>query len=578
MRRVARSAALGAALTLAVAAPAAGNDFCATFGSNPLHAECDPGVDTFATGFKDAVNQANANPGPDRVLVGPGTYPYGGSPAIGAAGQGLIVDGSGRDATFMGVDESHETLFVADDPDTVVSDLEVQLGSTDSPSGLVMIAGAVERVDVTGSPIGLSHGLELADGAEADDIVIALRPATPSATAFGITTFDSGTGTVNMKDVVARATIALFAASGSAPRVQRGRYTGEGYGIYVEGVGDFVGDSFVARAAHAEFFAFVISQNDGSSGTTVVLRHATIWAPARGYGLFAGQSAGHQTHVDVANTVIDGPGIVDVYGSVSSDTSEVTIDLSHSSWRPEAQQVNEGGGGTVTITSGPGNLPGPDPRFVNGGGGDFRLLADSPLIDVGDPAPLALDESPFDYLGGDRLLDGDGDAVDRRDIGAEEFDPADPPPEPGDGDRGAGGGGDDGGDAPPPPVQPPVGPPGDPPVLVPPSPVFAPLSVRGGNRRVDRRGRVTFVIGCPAVAPVPCAGSVLLRTARRRALTLGRKAFTIAPGRTARVRVKVGRRGRRALRRARRLRVRAIVTAANASPVWRTFTLRPPRR
>jgi hypothetical protein len=102
------------------------------------------------------------------------------------------------------------------------------------------------------------------------------------------------------------------------------------------------------------------------------------------------------------------------------------------------------------------------------------------------------------------------------------------------------------------------------------------LSVRGGNRRLDRRGRVTFVVGCPAAAPGPCAGRVVLRRARR-PLALGRKAFTLAPGQAGRVRVKVGRRGRRALRRAKRLRVRATVTASNASASQVTFVLRPRR-
>lgn len=60
-----------------------------------------------------------------------------------------------------------------------------------------------------------------------------------------------------------------------------------------------------------------------------------------------------------------------------------------------------------------------DPEFADPGAGDYHLTAGSPLIDAGNPAPVA-DE---DIDGDDRVLDGDRDGTAVRDIGADEFVP-----------------------------------------------------------------------------------------------------------------------------------------------------------
>ncbi len=66
-----------------------------------------------------------------------------------------------------------------------------------------------------------------------------------------------------------------------------------------------------------------------------------------------------------------------------------------------------------------------DPRFE--GPEDVRLRADSPLVDAGRPGPLADDEPHEDALGFVRVVDGDGDGVPRRDVGALERQPPPPP-------------------------------------------------------------------------------------------------------------------------------------------------------
>ncbi len=70
--------------------------------------------------------------------------------------------------------------------------------------------------------------------------------------------------------------------------------------------------------------------------------------------------------------------------------------------------------GSLT-TPPPGNLA-VDPKFVAPLSGDFRLRADSPLIDAGAPSFGAAD-----FFGNPRDVDGDGDGTPRPDIGAFEL-------------------------------------------------------------------------------------------------------------------------------------------------------------
>jgi hypothetical protein len=66
-----------------------------------------------------------------------------------------------------------------------------------------------------------------------------------------------------------------------------------------------------------------------------------------------------------------------------------------------------------------------DPGFL--GPRDLRLRADSPLVDAGDPAPLSAGEPHEDAHGDVRAVDGDGDGMARRDVGALERRPPAPP-------------------------------------------------------------------------------------------------------------------------------------------------------
>ena len=75
------------------------------------------------------------------------------------------------------------------------------------------------------------------------------------------------------------------------------------------------------------------------------------------------------------------------------------------------------------------------------------------------------------------------------------------------------------------------------------------------------RGAITVRLRCPAGTSGRCSGQTTLTARRRtrpRRVSLGRAAFSIAPGSSARVKVRVTRAGRRLFRRASRLRGRAV--------------------
>lgn len=88
--------------------------------------------------------------------------------------------------------------------------------------------------------------------------------------------------------------------------------------------------------------------------------------------------------------------------------------------------------------------------------------------------------------------------------------------------------------------------------------------------RLDRGGKVRVRLACPQ-AEASCAGTVRLEAAGaaprgvRRGTRLGATTFEIGGGRTAGVKVRLSRRAERLARRARRMRVKIVVTARDAA-------------
>ncbi len=279
----------------------------------------------------------------------------------------------------------------------------------------------------------------------------------------------------------------------------------------------------------------LMAEATSAGSPTIVARHVTVVgtgdAVNAGRGVYAGGfNAGRNPTVDVRDSI---------FHALSTDLeveafsgSIARIPIGYSDYNPA--KVVDSSNGDAAVVAGAGNLLA-NPGFVDGAAADFRLRADSPVIDRGSPGV----GSTTDLDGLPRPNDGNGDGVAVRDLGAFEY------------QRRA-----------------------SRPTAVPDTsaPLFRILSKR---LRLNRRGRVAVVLRGPSNETAATGGSVGLRRKGRR---LGRKSLSLLPSSRAVVRVKLSRRSARRVRRAQRVRVMLVVTArdsaGNARTVRKRVTLR----
>lgn len=147
---------------------------------------------------------------------------------------------------------------------------------------------------------------------------------------------------------------------------------------------------------------------------TIVARHVTVVgtgdAVNAGRGVYAGGfNAGRNPTVDVRDSI---------FHALSTDLeveafsgSIARIPIGYSDYNPA--KVVDTSAGDAAVVAGAGNLLA-NPGFVDGAAADFRLRADSQMIDRGSPGG----GSTTDLDGLPRPNDGNGDGVAVRDLGA----------------------------------------------------------------------------------------------------------------------------------------------------------------
>jgi hypothetical protein len=503
----------------------------------PFGTDCDGGS---YLSLQNAIDAAAALAGRDTIRINAG-YPLTENALVGSANVVDIVgSGQGPDGTVLTSASSDPALEI-ESPGSTVSNMRVVVEQhTMFETGLELdgegvVADGVTVVGVLG--VDNVRGVQLRTGAILRNSVVEVPASSNANYAIG-----AGDGTV-IDNVSAAGDAMISAQDGPSPVVVRRLRSSSASrnGLLVRGNASVqISDSLIRLSGGSSSFGLAAESSAGSS-PSIVGRHVTVVGtgnPANaGVGASAGSFAAGQTAtVDVRDSIFHA---LSTDLEVESTAGVARIPTSHSNYDPA--KVVDTTSGDAAVIRGACNLL-VNPGFVDGTAANFRLRADSSLIDRG----FAGAGSSADLDGQPRPNDGDGDGVAVRDIGAFEFQRA---------------------------ATPPPGPAAD---MA--APQFRILSRR---LKLDRRGRVALVLRGPANETAPSGAAARLRSARRlragrarRRIRLGRKSFSLQPTARRVVRMKLSGKNARRVRRMHELRVVLAVTVRDAAGNSRTASKR----
>jgi len=421
-------------VAMAGAPSASANTYCAP-------APCSDG--TPEATIQDAITAAHNNSGPDTVSIAPGTWNIGHDLTVGDAD--TSIHGAGIGVTNLTEDAPTDSYRydIIEGTMASLSDLTLQLptdvtpGKNSAVEGASIDQGVLERIRVELAPgatigpginDGQASGLLLWGPTQLRDSQVALGPDVDSE---GVQA--AGDNVLANVSVSAKETFATDAqSSGGTPKtVQASDLRLEGQRPLEVSDGNLeLADSLIdARTmppgediGAAQVCACVSADAVGS----LTLDRVTIVGngdPGES-ALFATSITGGHTTTLTARHVTAWP-----FGrtlSLNHSTGTLNATIAYSNLDTSAGKVvDEGpGGGVLNETFSPGNRAG-NPLFRNPTGGDFRLSAGSPAIDIGGPDLIP--GTATDLNGDPRPLDGDGDGVAQDDAGAFEYRPSPAP-------------------------------------------------------------------------------------------------------------------------------------------------------
>jgi hypothetical protein len=467
------------ALVLGVLAPDAAHatDFCVA----PNTTCGGTNVPTLPAALAAADNSVTS----DRVFLGDATYtaPTATGFDYNAPAFPVEIVGAGADKSKLtGPAGASRVLRFQGGPGSSIHDLGVVLPQNVAFGAIGLdLADPALRLTVTAHPTQANthRGIVLRDGASIADATIALSQDFGNLVGIVV---DAPSASVARSTIVARTGVEV--SVGASATVDRITATSSAAAVEVVGGTVTVTSSVLRPVSHGA--GLVALDQPGDPGS-VSADGVTIMGDGSGesIGALADEFQGNTATVTIENSIIRGVESSLVrYGGAG--TANLTARFSD--FDPDTSEQGAAAG-TLTPPIGalePGGNVNVDPQF---GDPSLHLLASSPLVDAGDPATAA----GFDFDGNPLLVDGNGDGMARRDIGA--FERPVPTPAP----PGGPGGGD-------PPVAPL-------PALV--ADVVAPrlsgLRVGPGRVRAGRTARLDVTLDEPATLRV-----TLQRVARGR--------------------------------------------------------------
>ncbi len=594
---------------LAPAAVAQADTYCADLPADPGCTNSDPSL-------QQALDNARNHPGPDTVRVASHSFPTPGGFLYDTPVTGNTVAIVGAGGRNFGQSRTSLSSSAASPSNQTVLTVTGVAGSTISGIGVTVPAGANNvgidtngtvsnvAIEATTPPGDSPFGATLEKGGALIDSDVSLPTDAPQAIGVLLTGADTS---VDRSTIRASHAIQTSTGAGGAilsGAVRRNEIVASVYAVEIN-AGTFVVEDTVIRTAtdlplgghHG------VRVNAPNGDNALALNHVTMVGTASsGVALSASASSSHSAGLTIRNSVLSGYGSTFQRSALSSGPATIATDYSDYT----GPTSTDSGLGSITET----NHLTADPGFLSAT--DFHLRADSPLVDAGDPAGLGADESTTDASGQPRILDGGGDCVARRDVGAYEFQPGPRAPvavataspdrpitdqpvgfdasdscDP-DGevltyawtfDQGPAGAGmtfERGFSTPglhfgtvtvtdstgrsstaTATVR----------VTAPPLPQFAGVAIPKQTVKVSKKGLAKVKLGCPADTVGACSGKLTLTRASDR--NMGAVTFAVARGATRAVTVKLTSRARTALKKAKRLNSTAKSTARDANGTTR---------
>ncbi len=356
-----------------------------------------------------AIAAAAAHGGPDRIEIGPGTFPFpaGGTPVVEPGNDVTEVVGAGRDATILTGGPSDAFALEVEHPGTVVSDLGIALpAGVDSRGVKLDGAGIVgRRIDVEGPhATSSSEGVGITSGAKLEDARVLLPVDNASD---GIYVYGSGGATLDRVTLTAGYGLRVNSAD-ALTTVTRSRLKA-GYRVaYIQSPNELdISDSLLENTTGSYETVGVDASTDGKTTLAVVTRSTLVTPGSHPLVDVRSYTAGSLAKAVVRGSALVGNGAP--FGHPQT-VGTASVDVDRSAFRSGYAPAPSDDVGTHNL--------GTPSGFVDPAAGDYRLRFDSPLVDAGG---LALPSSPFDLDGGQRAVDGKGDGTPQTDLGAFEY-------------------------------------------------------------------------------------------------------------------------------------------------------------
>lgn len=331
--------------------------------------------------------------GPDRVLIGSGTYTRAGG--FSYTGDAVAVQGAGPGLTTLTRDAIEGgtalTVDAAESPSPSVSALRVLLPAGRAMTGVALSAGRLEGLAIE-SPSGAAGAtdLKLEGGTFAGGQIEAISG----------TGIDARGGEVSSSTVRGASEGVAVAGAGT---LLRGDVISGGLPLLGDDAEGLVVEDSLVEMLGASVGVELIA--NGAGATSAALRNDALVGGGGTGVLLDGEGA--PVSATLVSSIVSEAATPIAVGGQGSGTARVST--SYSAY--DAGSVRTLPGGSVESEA----VLASSPEFVSPLGGDFHLAPGSPLIDAGRPRAPAAGESSVDLGGDPRIVNG------RRDVGPYEY-------------------------------------------------------------------------------------------------------------------------------------------------------------